>query len=178
MLDDGTLVLDVVEPPKFITGRHVAAVFEKLGYDSSAGQKVFTLLVEALNRIKYDSNERDRAYTVDDENDPMVVRYSQANNTVPSAGSGLYRIPEGREKHSSSNAPAPNAALAAAFDDEEPAPRGGGASATPSKSKKVRKLLILNAACLTSFHTAGCGSSSSGFLWQGGLQLSHDLQHQ
>jgi hypothetical protein len=31
---------DVVEPPKFITARHVAAVFEKMGYDSAAGTKV------------------------------------------------------------------------------------------------------------------------------------------
>jgi hypothetical protein len=30
--------LDLVEPPKFITGRHVAAVFEKLGYDPLAGE--------------------------------------------------------------------------------------------------------------------------------------------
>jgi hypothetical protein len=30
----------VVEPPKFITARHVAAVFEKMGYDSAAGTKV------------------------------------------------------------------------------------------------------------------------------------------
>jgi hypothetical protein len=29
-----------VEPPKFITARHVAAVFEKMGYDSAAGTKV------------------------------------------------------------------------------------------------------------------------------------------
>lgn len=135
MLDDGTLVLDVVEPPKFITGRHVAAVFEKLGYDPAAGQKVFTLLCEALNRIKYDSNERDRSMTVDDENDPMIVRYSQANNNN---GTGLYRIPEGRDKHSASNAPAPNAALAAAFDDDEPVRAPSG---TPAKLKKVSVLV-------------------------------------
>jgi hypothetical protein len=31
---------DVVEPPKFITARHVAAVFEKMGYDAAAGTTV------------------------------------------------------------------------------------------------------------------------------------------
>lgn len=31
---------DVVEPPKFITGKHVAAIFEKLGFDATCGQKV------------------------------------------------------------------------------------------------------------------------------------------
>ena len=41
---------DVVEPPKFITGKHVAAIFEKLGFDSSCGQKVFGVLCEAVNR--------------------------------------------------------------------------------------------------------------------------------
>lgn len=31
---------DVVEPPKFITAKHVSAMFEKLGFDPSCGQKV------------------------------------------------------------------------------------------------------------------------------------------
>ena len=43
---------DVVEPPKFITGRHVAAIFEKLGFDSSCGQKVFSVLCEAVARAE------------------------------------------------------------------------------------------------------------------------------
>jgi hypothetical protein len=41
---------DVVEPPKFITGKHVSAIFEKLGFDASCGQKVFGVLCEALTR--------------------------------------------------------------------------------------------------------------------------------
>jgi hypothetical protein len=36
---------DVVEPPKFITGKHVAAIFEKLGFDATCGQKVGVLLL-------------------------------------------------------------------------------------------------------------------------------------
>eukprot|EP00600_Ochromonadales_sp_CCMP1393_P010926 CAMPEP_0174996974 /NCGR_PEP_ID=MMETSP0005-20121125/696_1 /TAXON_ID=420556 /ORGANISM="Ochromonas sp., Strain CCMP1393" /LENGTH=1057 /DNA_ID=CAMNT_0016251449 /DNA_START=95 /DNA_END=3269 /DNA_ORIENTATION=- len=42
---------DVVEPPKFITARHVAALFEKLGYDPACGTKVFGVLCEALTRV-------------------------------------------------------------------------------------------------------------------------------
>jgi hypothetical protein len=39
---------DMVEPPKFITSRHVSAVFEKLGYDAEGGQKIFNALCAAL----------------------------------------------------------------------------------------------------------------------------------
>eukprot|EP01034_Spumella_vulgaris_P043300 gene43300-53758_t len=48
-MTENNMPIDVVEPPKFITGRHVAAVFEKLGYDQAAGQKVFTILCEILS---------------------------------------------------------------------------------------------------------------------------------
>jgi serine/threonine protein kinase len=48
----------VVEPPKFITGRHIAAVFEKLGYDPASGQKAFTILCEALQRFKTENKDR------------------------------------------------------------------------------------------------------------------------
>lgn len=44
----------VVEPPKFITGRHVAAVFEKMGYEPSGGMKCFTILMRALEKNKND----------------------------------------------------------------------------------------------------------------------------
>lgn len=43
---------DFIEPPKFITGKHVAAVFERLGYDSLAGYKLFAALCEAQARRK------------------------------------------------------------------------------------------------------------------------------
>ncbi len=41
---------DVVEPPKYITGRNVASVFERLGYNPEAGVKLFVALCEALAR--------------------------------------------------------------------------------------------------------------------------------
>lgn len=42
----------MVEPPKLITARHVAAVFEKMGYDPAAGTKVFGVLLELLAQEK------------------------------------------------------------------------------------------------------------------------------
>jgi hypothetical protein len=35
---------DVVEPPKFITGKHVAAIFEKLGFDATCFHASLLLL--------------------------------------------------------------------------------------------------------------------------------------
>jgi hypothetical protein len=40
-----------VEPPKFITGKHVAAIFEKLGFDATCGQKVGVLLFVVGTRV-------------------------------------------------------------------------------------------------------------------------------
>jgi len=42
------LHIDVVEPPKFITARHVSTIFEKLGFDPSGGVKLFNVLCDAL----------------------------------------------------------------------------------------------------------------------------------
>ena len=46
-MEDQTSI-DVVEPPRHITARHVSAVFEKLGYDAAGGAKLFNMLCEAL----------------------------------------------------------------------------------------------------------------------------------
>lgn len=43
----------VVNPPRFITAKHVSAIFEQLGYDPEAGAKVFDVLCEALQRIRH-----------------------------------------------------------------------------------------------------------------------------
>ena len=50
----------MVEPPKFITARHVAAVFEKMGYDPAAGTKVFGLLLELLTKDKARQQEEEQ----------------------------------------------------------------------------------------------------------------------
>ena len=47
VMEDQTCI-DVVEPPRHITARHVSAVFEKLGYDAAGGAKLFNILCEAL----------------------------------------------------------------------------------------------------------------------------------
>ena len=41
---------DFVEPPKYITTKHVAAIFERMGYEPQAGVKLFGALCEALAR--------------------------------------------------------------------------------------------------------------------------------
>jgi serine/threonine protein kinase len=43
----------VVNPPRYITAKHVSAIFEQLGYDPEAGAKVFDVLCEALQRIRH-----------------------------------------------------------------------------------------------------------------------------
>ncbi len=43
---------DVVEPPKFITAKHISAIFEKLGYDANHGITVFNILSATAFRIK------------------------------------------------------------------------------------------------------------------------------
>lgn len=41
----------VIEPPKFITGKHVARIFERTGFRAEDGYKVFEILCDALSRI-------------------------------------------------------------------------------------------------------------------------------
>jgi serine/threonine protein kinase len=43
----------VINPPRYITAKHVSAIFEQLGYDPVAGAKVFEVLCEALQRIRH-----------------------------------------------------------------------------------------------------------------------------
>lgn len=56
---------DVVEPPKFITARHVAGIFEKLGFDASCGQKVFGVLCEAVARTEGENALTEGGYEED-----------------------------------------------------------------------------------------------------------------
>eukprot|EP01040_Poterioochromonas_malhamensis_P000193 gene193-201_t len=46
---------DVVEPPKYITAKNVAAVFERFGYDPKSGETAFHILCEALERVRLGS---------------------------------------------------------------------------------------------------------------------------
>jgi hypothetical protein len=45
-------VENIVEPPKFITSRHVGAVFEKLGYEADHGTTVFNILCATAQKMK------------------------------------------------------------------------------------------------------------------------------
>ena len=51
---------DFIEPPKYITSKHVAAVFERLGYEPLAGIKLFGALCEALARRRTQRKESGR----------------------------------------------------------------------------------------------------------------------
>jgi hypothetical protein len=73
----------VVEPPKFITVRHVTAVFEKMGYEPSGGMKCFTILCKALEKSK-----SDRVSGVSDERDtfsPTEHRSSSSSTVGPNS---------------------------------------------------------------------------------------------
>jgi serine/threonine protein kinase len=58
----------VVNPPRYITAKHVSAIFEQLGYDPEAGAKVFEVLCEALQRIQHTHGH----YHPDDMSAPIL----------------------------------------------------------------------------------------------------------
>lgn len=107
----------VVEPPKFITQRHVSAIFEKLGYDGSNGAKIFSILAEAVSRIKsvdvskYGEAPRTTSYYDDnDSNSPLESMSSK------SAFASFQSPPP---PPTISEPSKPNAALAKAFGDSD-----------------------------------------------------------
>lgn len=119
--NDQACLMSVVEPPKFITQRHIAAVFEKLGYETSAAQKIFSILMEAASRFKTE--------------DTMSTKYREDPDRI------LEEDEYGRGTFSETSAPVtpvtPNAALAKAFgdfDDEEETPKAGAAQEESRKS--------------------------------------------
>jgi len=93
----------VVEPPKFITGRHVAAVFEKMGYEPSGGMKCFTILCKALEKSKSDrvsgaSDDRDTFSPTDQRSSS-----SSGPNSSLAAALGLDDQPQDSTKQSDSS---------------------------------------------------------------------------
>lgn len=48
--------LEVVEPPKYITAKNVGLIFERFGYDSKNGIKVFKVLCEVLRRLDHEKS--------------------------------------------------------------------------------------------------------------------------
>eukprot|EP00605_Chrysophyceae_sp_TOSAG23-4_P000356 GSChrysophyteH1.ASY1.ANO1.403.1 assembled CDS len=58
---------DVVEPPKFITARHVGEVFAKIGYKPDTGKKIFSVLCFALKRRRQMMNRGDSSSSLSGE---------------------------------------------------------------------------------------------------------------
>jgi len=103
---------DVVEPPRYITARHVSAVFEKLGYDAAGGAKLFNILCETLakrGQLGVGTGMGDEAPTPR----ASVARASVARDT----NSAL--LADDDEEDTATNSALPNTALVAAFTTEE-----------------------------------------------------------
>lgn len=109
----------VVEPPKYITARHLATVFEKLGWESSHAVTVFGILCEAINRIKTTDQQSDYSLAEGAGNEEYDEDGFDAGFTS-SSNSSRYSRPKSQTPVPLSPAPnAPNAALAKAFGEEE-----------------------------------------------------------
>jgi hypothetical protein len=79
---------DVVEPPKQFTARHVAAVFEKMGYDPAAGTKVFAVLLDLLAKA--------RARAMEEESDEEAAYLLQQQACSAPNPTGLQGIAAGQ----------------------------------------------------------------------------------
>lgn len=66
----------IMEPPKYITGKHVAAVFERVGLDPEGGVKVFKALCEAMR-----------------QRDDMFTDARNADSAAPPVGSPIKDPP-------------------------------------------------------------------------------------
>lgn len=123
--------LDVVEPPKYITARHVSALFEKMGYDPQCGQKVFAILCEAIERIKqkeraeFEANGGKSYYNMRGADD-RLSNISESSSKESLVGMDEVEVARGSinsKRNSAASLPVPpplstpNAALAAAFGD-------------------------------------------------------------
>jgi len=105
-----------------LAGRHVASIFEKLGFDPQGGQQLFVAVCEALMRLS--SNLNDSCVNMD--NDVSISFDGREDSDVSPRGAIIDRPPilSSPEKiihKGHNNAPtshpvtAPNAALASAF---------------------------------------------------------------
>jgi hypothetical protein len=92
--------LDVVEPPKHITARHVAAIFARYGYLSSDGSQVFSVLHAALTKKKgldlkdYLEDGEDRNHSVGDDcsSDTSSTRSSTKRRSSAREGSSTAEL--------------------------------------------------------------------------------------
>jgi len=117
--------VDVVEPPKFITARHVSAVFEKLGYDPLNGQKAFDTLCNILERLsiakreaqeraeKREEGEEEEGEEGDNDGDEEFEdrQFSHSSECGPADHAVLEKAPEATGNDSmtaETNAPSPH----------------------------------------------------------------------
>ena len=103
----------VVEPPKFITHRHVSALFERLGLDPQNGAYVFNVLCEALarkNRPREDTFGVGGSQDADDAEVALVdeVRASIRDISMGSAASSPPSSPSPAMKSSTSSGTLPS----------------------------------------------------------------------
>ena len=127
--------MDVVEPPRYITNRHVAAVFERLGFDPVRGQRAFQLLCDAVARTKGSKGGDGESGGMDDRQDSfadwgggVADRDSVAAAAAAAANSNMAK------DVAAAAAAAPNAALAAAFGDLDVGGSAGGRGGSLSAS--------------------------------------------
>lgn len=82
ILDDATLD-DVIEPPKFITARHVAEVFTKLGYDAEDSKSIFNVLCESMNRIRDSERSPSRGSDDGESTDEGASPLAAPSQSIP-----------------------------------------------------------------------------------------------
>lgn len=103
----GLSVPDVMEAPRFITARHVAAVFERSGFDPRRGQEVFRILCGAAAKLK------------GEEDDSYRKSYKDLKEAVGEAGPPQPDSPAESSGQMKGSEPMPNAALVAALRGSE-----------------------------------------------------------
>lgn len=124
VMEDQTTA-DVVEPPRYITARHVSAVFEKLGYDAAGGAKLFNILCETLAKRGQLGVGTGMGSGAGGEDSPAPARASVARASV-ARGTNSALLGDDDEEEDTNNTEAqqstsalPNTALVAAFSTEE-----------------------------------------------------------
>eukprot|EP01033_Poteriospumella_lacustris_P005415 gene5415-3858_t len=117
----------VINPPRYITAKHVSAIFEQLGYDPVAGAKVFEVLCEALQRIRHPNGRNN----FDDEISAPILEEDAEDDEDGGDDEQVHAgTAAGGTAATAASATATGAAATAAHGSDIPPP------APPSASKK------------------------------------------
>jgi serine/threonine protein kinase len=76
---------NVVEPPKYITGKHVGVIFERLGFDPTGGQKIFGALCKSLSKTGKEPQE----IVHDEIGDQNIKKSNESRNSNLAAVFGI-----------------------------------------------------------------------------------------